>query len=373
MAGAGWQAEVEMLSSEFTPAGAYLDSATYGLPPARAVNALTSATAQWADGTYDPLSCDAAVARTRDSFARMHGVLPTDVAIGHQVSPLVAAVAGGLPAGALVLTTDGDFTSLLFPFVAAGAHVEAVPLERLADAVDSRTDVVAVSAVQSADGRVADLEALAVAAADNGALTIVDATQAAGWLPLDASRFDVMVAGGYKWLCHPRGTAFMTVRASALDRLRPANAGWYAGERPWDTCYGLPLRLAADARRFDISPAWLSWHAAAAAAELFEQIGLAHIHAHDLELANRLRRGVGLPEAESAIVSFTADPGAGERLRAAGVKTSVRAGRVRISPHLYNDAADVDRALEALGSDAGRPSRRPGARGGTAIGSPSGD
>lgn len=336
------------LSDAFSPAGHYLDSATYGLAPAGALAALAMVTEQWASGTYDPLSCDAVIARARETFAALHGVSADDVAIGHQVSPLVTAVAGSLPAGARVLAPEGDFTSLLFPFAVAGHELRTVALERLAESVDARTQVVALSAVQSADGRVADLDAVADAAAAHGALTVVDATQASGWLALDASRFDVVLVGGYKWLCHPRGTAFMVLSAAARERVRALSAGWYAGEAPWDTCYGLPLRQAASARRFDVSPAWFSWHAAGAALDLLAQIGVQRIHDHDLALANRLRAGLDLPASDSAIVSFTADDGAGERLRAAGVRSSVRAGRVRISPHLYNDEADVDRALEAL-------------------------
>jgi selenocysteine lyase/cysteine desulfurase len=341
-----------MLRCAFAPAGVYLDSATYGLPPTAAVEALAAVTADWASGSYDPVGCDAAVARARGSFARLHGVGAADVAIGHQVSPLVGLVAGSIPPGARVLVAEGDFTSLLFPFLAAGCAVESVALERIAEAIDSRTDLVAVSAVQSADGRLADLDAIAAAAAHHGALTLIDATQACGWLPLAAARFDVLVAGGYKWLCHPRGTAFMTVASHVRDRLTPAAAGWYAGERPWETCYGTPLRLAADARRFDVSPAWFSWHAAAAALELLEATGIERVHVHDVALANRLRAGLDLEPGDSAIVSLPAGDAAGEQLARAGVKASVRAGRVRLSCHLYNDESDIDRALEALSGSA---------------------
>jgi selenocysteine lyase/cysteine desulfurase len=337
-----------LLPNEFNPECCYLDSATYGLPLSSALNELTRQTAAWAAGTYDPLACGDAVTRARGAFARMHGVPISDVAIGHQVSPLVAVVAGSLPRGARVLAVEGDFTSLLFPFLAAGCELRTVALEQIADAIDDRTDLVAVSAVQSANGRVADLEALASAAGHHGALTLVDATQACGWLPLDASRFSVLVAGGYKWLCHPRGTAFMTVAPELRERLVPLAAGWYAGENPWDTCYGTPLRLAADARRFDVSPAWFNWHMAATALEAFEQLGITQIHEHDLTLSGQLRAGLGLEPQASAIVSFEAEDGTAERLAQAGVKASVRAGRVRLSCHLYNTAQDIDRALEAL-------------------------
>jgi selenocysteine lyase/cysteine desulfurase len=257
-------------------------------------------------------------------------------------------VAGSLSGRARVLAAEGDFTSLLFPFLAAGCELTTVPLELLAEAIDAETDLVAVSAVQSANGRLADLDAIESAAKHHAVLTLVDGTQACGWLPLDAGRFSVLVAGGYKWLCHPRGTAFMSLSAELRDRLIPRSAGWYAGERPWESCYGTPLRLAADARRFDVSPAWFNWHMAARSLEAFEQLGIAQIHEHNVTLSDRLRAGLGLEPHPSAIVSFDAGRAAAERLAEAGVKASVRAGRVRLSCHLYNSEHDVDRALEVL-------------------------
>jgi selenocysteine lyase/cysteine desulfurase len=140
----------------------------------------------------------------------------------------------------------------------------------------------------------------------------------------------------------------MTIAPELRDRIVPLAAGWYAGEHPWDTCYGTPLRLASDARRFDVSPAWLSWHAAAATLELFEAVGLGQIHEHNLALANRLRTGLGLEPGDSAIVSLDAADETTERLAAAEVKAAVRANRIRVSCHLYNDANDVDRTLEVL-------------------------
>src|SRR5579859_2840647 len=109
-----------VLSAEFSPEGTYLDTACYGLPPARALSALDEVTAAWAAGSYEPLAADDAIARARAAFARLHGVPATAVAIGHQVSPMVGLVAASLPPRARVLCAEGDFTSLLFPFLAAG-------------------------------------------------------------------------------------------------------------------------------------------------------------------------------------------------------------------------------------------------------------
>jgi selenocysteine lyase/cysteine desulfurase len=347
-----------LLPNEFRPDRVYLDSATYGLPLRSALEELASLTAAWAAGSYDPVSCDLAVNRARTAFARMHGVGSDDVAIGHQVSAMVGVIAASLPRGARVLAAEGDFTSLLFPFLAAGCELRTVPLDQLAQEVDGSTELVAVSAAQSADGRVADLDAIARAATHHGALTLIDGTQACGWLPLDAARFSVLVTGGYKWLCHPRGTALMTVAADVRERLTPLAAGWYAGERPWDSCYGTPLRLAADARRFDVSPAWFSWHMAATSLEALERLTVTRIHDHNVRLANRLRTGLGLEPSNSAIVSIETSERGARRLREAGVKTSARAGRVRLSCHLYNDEDDVDRAVDALSSSQPPPEPR---------------
>jgi selenocysteine lyase/cysteine desulfurase len=130
--------------------------------------------------------------------------------------------------------------------------------------------------------------------------------------------------------------------------LRPLYAGWYAGDDPWTSIYGPPLRLAREARRLDISPAWLAWVGTLPALELLGEVGIAAIHRHDLALANALRARLGLPSGDSAIVTLAAAGGL-ERLRAAGVRASVRAGAVRVSFHLHNTDADVDAVARALG------------------------
>jgi selenocysteine lyase/cysteine desulfurase len=201
--------------------------------------------------------------------------------------------------------------------------------------------------VQSADGRVADLGAIAGAAREHEALTVVDATQASGWLPLPAG-FDVIVSAAYKWLLCPRGTTFMALADGVLDRLRPTSPGWYAaGDERWSEIYGSSLVLAADARRLDLSPAWLDWVGTAVALEYLEGVGVEAVHEHDVALANRFRDGLGLPAGDSAVVSLSADD-ASERLAGAGIVVASRAGRVRVCFHLYNDDEDVDAALAAL-------------------------
>jgi len=332
------------------PAGTYLNTASFGLPPLPAWEALQAALNDWRTGRTSWEQWGEATEGARGSFARLVGVEPTTVAVGATVSGLVGLVASSLPHGSRVLTPEVEFTSTLFPFLVQahrGVTVHTVPAVELADAIDEKTDVVAFSAVQMATGEVADLAAIAAAARVHGALTVVDATQACGWLPLDCYAFDIVVAAGYKWLLSPRGTAYMAVNPAHLAGIVPTAAGWFAGEDVHASYFGPPLRLAADARRLDTSPAWHSWVGAAPALALIEEIGVAAIHAHDLGLANRFREGLGIDAADSAIV-FIDVPGAQERLERAGIRAAVRNGRVRTSWHLYNTEEDVDRALAVL-------------------------
>jgi selenocysteine lyase/cysteine desulfurase len=273
-----------------------------------------------------------------------------DVAIGANVSGLLGMVAAALPDGTRVVAAENEFTSLIFPFLAQearGVRVSFVPLERLAETIDASTGVVAFSAVQSSNGAVAALDDIAAAAGQHGALTVVDASQALSWLPLDATRFDAVAAHAYKWLMSPRGTAFMALDPALAERVVPDGAGWFATEDVFGTYYGGPLRLAASARRFDTSPAWFNWVATAPSLELINRIGVDAIHDHDVRLANRFREGIGLPPGDSAIVSADS-PHAEAAFARAGILASARAGRLRASFHVYNTDADVDAALNAL-------------------------
>ena len=271
----GWS-RLALAQAEFDPEVVYLNTASLGLPPRRCLQALQTVLEQWRAGMASPPAYDAPLEAARASYAALVGVDPSCVAVGSQVSVFAGLIAAALPAGSEVLTVAGEFTSIVFPFLAQarrGVLVRQVALAHLAEAVSPRTALVAVSAVQSADGRLADLDALTEACAVTGTRVLLDTTQAVGWLPVDARRFAYTTGGGYKWLLAPRGTCFFTVQPELADELIPHTAGWYAGGDRWDSLYGGPLRLAGDARRFDVSPVWHSWVAQAPALDLLTAIG----------------------------------------------------------------------------------------------------
>jgi selenocysteine lyase/cysteine desulfurase len=339
----------EVAGRSFCADGVYLDTATYGLPPHTVIEAMAYELDKWSRGVGRISEYDAALAHSRELFASLVKVDPSHVAVANQVSVHVGAVAAGLPEDSNVLVPEGEFTSLLFPVLVQadrGIKVVEVPLEELADHIGPTTDLVAFSLAQSSDGRVADIAAVTDAARRHGAATLADGTQAVGWLPVDANDFDYVVVAAYKWLLCPRGTAFMTIRPECLDQVRPVNAGWFAGDDVWQSIYGGPLRLASSARRLDVSPAWLAWIGTEHALALINDIGVQAIYDHNVTLANDLRRRLALDASNSAIVRVTA--GDAEALASHGIQSAVRGGSVRVGFHLYNDATDVDRLVDAL-------------------------
>ena len=343
---AGWP-----WADEFEPEGTYLNSATMGLPPRATLAALAVAQDEWRRGTAYAPGYDADVGASREAYARLVGVGAETVAIGSQVSPLVALVAAAVPDGSTVLVPEGEFTSVTFPFLAQearGIRVREVPLGEVAEHVDGTTGLVALSAVQSSDGTVADLVAVEAAAERHGVDVLLDVTQAAGWLPLEAGRFAYTVCAAYKWLLAPRGTAFLTVRPDRWEHLVPAAAGWYAGEHPWSSIYGLPLRLASDARRFDVSPGWHSWVGTASSLALLEQVGVGALHAHALEVEAAFSAAAGLEPAGRAVRALAADEEVPALLAAHGIVAAERAGRLRVSFHVNNSVEEVSEAGAAL-------------------------
>ena len=106
----------------FSPEGTYLNTASYGLPPRPAWEALQAAQDEWRHGRTGFDGWDESVGRSRTAWARLCGVPVADVAIGPQVSPFAGLVAAALEPGAQVLAAREDFTSILFPLLAQEAR-----------------------------------------------------------------------------------------------------------------------------------------------------------------------------------------------------------------------------------------------------------
>ena len=333
-------------------AAGYLDTATYGLPPRSTLEACERALAgwrgweRWHRWEEDGEAC-------RELFARIVGARREDVAIVSAVSVAAGMVAASLNAGpgANVVLYEREFHSNLFPWLSLegrGVEIRLAPLERMAQAVDERTALVAVSSVQSPDGSVADLAALK----ETGAPLFLDATHAVGAVPVDLDGVDYLAAAAYKWLLCPRGLCFFYVRPERLAEVEPWLAGWKSRRVPYESFYGPPRDFADDARRLDVSLAWFSAAGARPSLDLIAGLGAEPIAEHNLALARRFCAETRLPEPASPIVSVPVHDAEAvlARLERAGVRAAGRGGALRLSFHLYNTEEDVWRALEALGT-----------------------
>ena len=245
-----------------------------------------------------------------------------------------------------VMAAD-EFASvrLAFRFVPAhGAEIVAVPMDgeaaredRLLDALDGRTRVLAVSHVHASTGTRMDLARLARACRERDALLLVDGVQALGAVAVDASLADVYCASHFKWMLGSFGVATFVASPRARERMAPVARG-YANEAGAGYQYAhanLPGLFALES-----------------ALDHFDTVGRDAAQARVAELARALIDGlpsVGLPVvtpagAHAGIVSAACGDAAGlqRSLSARGVSAAERDGLLRVSPHFYNTTDDVD-------------------------------
>lgn len=337
------------------PGLAYLDTATYGLPPLPTLQALDRAHEMWREGTANwKEDLDQPADRARIEFAKLIGASPQAVALIPAASVGVGTVAAGIGPDAGVVLADDEFTSVTFPMLVAeqqGASVHQVPFDAVPAAIDESTDLVAVSLVQAQTGKVAAVAEILDRAAAVDAQVLIDATHGLPFVRLHGllERIDYLVCAAYKHLLCPRGVAFLVVNRD-VETLPPWNANWRAADVPYGRFYGGPLTLSPTAARFDVSPAWLAWVGAVESLRILNEWDAAGALQDSLGIAAELAELVRVPwEGASLVcVPVTDTAAAAAALAAADVKCGVRAGSIRFSTHVYNDAEDASRAADAI-------------------------
>ena len=346
----------------------YLDAATYGLPPASTVDAMERALAGWRSGTARWVDdWDRPADAARGLFAELIGASAGDIALIPSVSIGTGLVAASLRPGDVVVVPDDEHVSDLFPLLVAerrGVTVRAVPFAALPDAIEPGTTLVATSLVQMQTGRVADLGSITARAAEVGARVLIDTTHATPFVEVadHIASIDYLVCHAYKHLLGARGCAFLYVRADRLDALEPTYANWRGAPDPWSRFFGGPLDLADDAARFNVSLAWLPWVATV------ESLRCVTAWRRDGELEPVLAlaaRFAGALDREPTGASLVCVPVAEpERVRAAldreRIRAAVRGDGIRFSVHVWNDDADIERAVEAIRPFLREPGRRAG-------------
>jgi selenocysteine lyase/cysteine desulfurase len=315
--------------------------------------------------------------RARDLVARLIHADAEEIALAINTSTGLNLAAWTLPLGAgdVVIIPDREFPANVYPWMAASAArgftLRRVPCrdglldeDALLEALDlPSVRVLALSWVGFATGVVADLERFGAACRARGIHFVVDAIQGLGALTLDVRRanVDILACGAQKWLLSPWGSGFTWVRRELVRQLAPQPVSWLsvAGSDDFSRLLQYDMTWRDDARRFEqITLPFQDFAGMAASLGLLHELGPAnvarHIHERTREILDGAAKlGIPLvtpPDHHAGIACLRpADAAAtSTRLNEARVAHSVREGTIRLSPHCYTTATEVERALEAL-------------------------
>jgi cysteine desulfurase / selenocysteine lyase len=346
----------------------FLNTATYGQTPRRALDALNRHLARRNEhACTDFLSWFDDMDQIRGLCARLVHCEASDIAFVHNASTGLATFLNGLQwnAGDEVLTVEHEFPNNLYqgPLLArSGVDFRVVPFAALRESLTERTRVVILSALNYGTGFRAPLEVLGPELKARGVLLYVDGTQGCGALRYDMRAIQpaAFAVDAYKWMLTPNGAGFLYVDPVVRPVVAPSVAGWRS-DRNWrqvnNLNHGDPV-FSEDAERYEAGQlVFPSLYAMGAVLELMLELGPAAIEARVLELADRVRAvllaggALNVNEDRSPIVTaaFPTDAGAlALKLKERGVIVSARHGRLRVSPHFYNNEEDLIQLSAAL-------------------------
>ncbi len=369
-----WRAEFPILET-----CTYLVNHSLGAMPRRAVDYLQRFATEWSsrgvrawhEGWWE-------IGRTTgDLLAPIIGARPGTISMHQNVTVAQAVIASCHRYDGKrrrIVMTDLEFPSNMYLFEGCrrhGAEICYVPsddgmrtnLDRLLDAIDEQTVLVPVSLVLFKSAYIENAAAIVEKAHRVGARVILDVYQAAGAVPVDVESLavDFAVGGSVKWLCGGPGNGYLYVRPDLASELEPAIAGWAAHARPFDFETGR-IAFADPPERFQSgTPNVAALYAGRAGYEIIREIGVEAIRAKSLALTRRLMtaaRAAGFrlntPDDDrirggTVIIDVPDGAAVANALIARDVIVDYRPGAgVRMAPHFYNTAEEIDHAVETL-------------------------
>ncbi len=361
----------------------YLNSASYSPLPLRTQEAGRAAVGR--KGT--PWTLDAAFAngqheRARKAAARLINADPADIALIPSISYGVATAAKLLTIdrGARVIVLENDHSSPVLEWhTRADAQDFVIETIRRPDDGDWTSAVLAaversgappvslasISSVHWSDGGLIDIEKVGTALRRQGATFLIDATHSAGVLTMDVGALDpdFVIFPTYKWLLGPYGRAFLYVARRHQDGIPLEQTSFGRRDvRAENAVYFSDLRYVANARRFDMGERdhFISMEMASIGMEMMADWGAAAVLQRLQMLTERIAdgvRGIGVSVPDPRVraphilsLGFKDGMPAGlvEGLASEDIYVATRLGRMRISPHVFNDEADTDRFVAAL-------------------------
>jgi selenocysteine lyase/cysteine desulfurase len=346
----------------------YLNTATFGQLPRRTTEAVAQHFAH-----RDELACSDFLTwyddmdRVRASVGRLIHCRPEDVAFITNASSALGLVLAGLEwqAGDRIVTLTDEFPNNLYaPHGLEERGVEFVecPWEQIHETVNERTRLVVVSSANYNTGFVPPLAELSKLCKSNGAVLFVDGTQSLGALQFDSreTQPDVLAVHGYKWLISPTGAGFLYITPELRERLRPNVVGWRS-HHDWRSVdnlhHGMPV-FSDKAEKYEAGGlAFPLLYGMGSSVDLMLEIGPAAIEKRVLDLANQVRQvlrklGAQVLDYRSAIVAARFPDSdvslLAKALREKRVLVAARKGHLRVSPHFYNNEADIETFAKEL-------------------------
>ena len=326
----------------------------------------------WANGWWEmPVSVG-------DEIAPLIGAGQGEIAMLPNVTIAQTAVLSAIsytPARDTIVMTELDFPSVRYVYdqlaTRLGARIEVVAsddgigidTQRVIDAIDDRTALVAISHVLFRSAFIMDVDAICRRAREVGALVSLDAFHSVGVMPVDvrALGVDFLSGGVLKWLCGGPGGAFLYVSPEASSRLAPSFTGWQAHERPFG--FEPEMHYAGHAWRWlNGTPPIPALFAAIEGPRIVRRAGVERIREKSvrqttrlIELADASGYRVSAPRSAAqrgGTVAFDVPHalGVARALLANGVIVDYRpqAG-IRIAPHFYTSDDELERAVSMIG------------------------
>jgi selenocysteine lyase/cysteine desulfurase len=320
--------------------------------------------------------------RARAAAARLVGAEPGDVALVSSVGYGVA-IAGKVlspPRGSRVLVLENDHTSPVLEWMtraeAQGFTVETVPQPADGDWTSAVLAAIerpnapplalcSISSVHWSDGGLLDIDRIRAALRGQDAAFLVDATHGVGVIATDVRRLDpdFLIFPTYKWVLGPYGRAFVYVAKRHQGGVPLEQTSFGRREvKAENPVYFADTRYLPDARRYDMGERdhFISMEMASIGMEMMANWGAEAVAGRLAMLTRRIAEGVAdlpvtapheslrAPHILSLGFAGGMPEGLCERLAAEQIHVAPRLGRMRISPHVYNDEADCDRLVGAL-------------------------
>jgi kynureninase len=316
--------------------------------------------------------------RVGDRIARLLGGTPGSVQIQPNASIALATAAScfDFKSGARnkVITTELDFPSMEYFWDGQrqiGAVIDVVPsadavsisTERILEAIDEETCLVALAHTSYRSSYRVDVPAIVKRAHEKGAFVLLDVYQSAGVMQLYAADWNVdfMIGGTIKWLCGGPSCGYLYVRPDLQRDLRPRLTGWVAHDSPFDFAHA-PMRYAKSVRRFaQGTPSIPALYSAIPGIELIEEVGIEEIAAESqrrtqymIDFASERGWTINTPREKdrrggSVMIGVNDAKTMAERLAEQRVFVDWRPGAgLRMSPHFFNTDEEVEEALNIL-------------------------